>query len=233
VATPITVRVASGGPLDPHVVARSVFEIAPPLTFATPATLVLQFDPAQGPSGAAVPELTVHALPSAASSWQAVAGASTAANEASAPILSTGVYGVRWSGPSAPCANAEDDQFDFWLGTWDFSAPNTFPGTNDITREGGGCLIEEHFVDSSGTRGRSVSLHSRVDGRWHQTYVDTHGMRLVLVGAFDGNRMVLNQDATLRFVWQALDPDTVRYFEERSTDGQTWTVGFDSRYTRR
>ena len=106
--------------------------------------------------------------------------------------------------------------------------------SNEITKEGGGCLIEEHFQDPTGVQGRSVSLLSRTDRRWHQTYIDSQGTRLVLIGGLDGKRMVLDQSPTGRSVWDPLDADTIRYFTERTSDGgQTWSLIFDSRYTRR
>jgi hypothetical protein len=232
--TAFSIRVLAAPPLDPHVASHSEIEISPSgAGFAAPATLVLRYDPALGPSGVAESELRLHSLSGGA--WQAVAGGSidAAAHEVTATVTSTGAFAARWPGPQAPCAAAEDRQFDFWVGRWGFTAPNAFPGTNDVTLEAGECLVEEHFQDSAGVRGRSVSLFSRQDGRWHQTYVDTVGGRLVLVGAFEGGRMVLYQNATDRFVWHTLDPRTVRYAGERTSDGgATWTVSFDARYAR-
>ena len=76
--------------------------------------------------------------------------------------------------------------------------------------------------------------HQLRDGRWHQTYVDTVGGRLVLVGSFDGRRMVLQEGAATRWVWESLSADSIRYAGERTTDGgQTWTPEAEARYTRR
>lgn len=233
--TGLTVRALSVAPLDPHVAWRSEIEITPSGTrFAAPATLSLRYDPALGPSGVAESELRLHSL--SGDAWQAVAGGAidVTAHEVVAPVLSTGSFAARWPGPQAPCATAQDRQFDFWLGNWNFSAPGSFPGTDDVTLAAGGCLVDESFQDSSQTRGRSVSLFSRQDGRWHQTYVDTRGGRLVMAGGFVNGRMVLDVSATERFVWQTLDARTVRYAGERTVDGgATWTTNFDARYTRR
>ena len=232
--TGISVRALPAPPLDPHVASRSEIEILPSGTrFAAPATLSLRYDPALGPSGVAESELRLHSL--SGDAWQAVAGGSidATAHEVAAPVTSAGSFAVRWPGPPAPCAAAQDRQFDFWLGNWNFSAPDTLSGTDDVTLEAGGCLVEETFQDSR-TRGRSVSLFSRQDGRWHQTYVDTRGGRLVMAGSLESGRMVLYVSATERFVWHTLDASTVRYAGERTGDGgATWTVNFDSRYTRR
>jgi hypothetical protein len=141
---------------------------------------------------------------------------------------------VVWPGPTAPCTEAADREFDFWLGRWSFAAGGAFPGTNDLTAEGLGCLLEEHFQDASGTQGRSVSLRSRLDGRWHQTYVDSRGGRLVLVGERDGERMVLWQTPTVRYLWERTAPGVVRYWQERAVEqGASWEVRFDSTYTLR
>jgi len=231
----LAVRVASGLPLDPHAISQTAFAIEPAGTrFSAPATLVLRYDPSLGPSGVAESGLRVHVQ--AGSAWEAVAGATTdvGAREASAPISTAGTYAVRWIGPEASCSSSEDRQFDFWLGSWDYHQGNLPLAANEITKEGGGCLVEEHYQDPTGLRGRSVSLFSRIDGRWHQTYIDSRGGRLVLVGGLSGGRMVLSQGPTSRFTWDPVEADTVRYIGEESRDaGQTWTVNLDARYTRR
>ena len=115
-----------------------------------------------------------------------------------------------------------------------FSRALLSAGRNDITKEAGGCLIQEHFLDANNSAGRSVSFVSPLDGLWHQTYIDSRGGRLVLVGRFEDGQMRLYQTPTQRFGWLAQSPDRIRYFEERTTDGgATWTVSFDSAYTRR
>lgn len=232
---PLVIRPATGVPLDPHAVSRASYEIAPPgTTFATPATLTLRYDPNLGPSGTAESEWRVHVQNGA--EWEPVQGGTVdaGAHQATSPVRASGTFVPRWTGPSAACGSAHDREFDFWVGSWSFAAPGSLPGTNDITSEASGCLVEEHFRDSSGTQGRSVSLFSRLDGQWHQTYVDSRGAHLVLVGAFDGRRMVLAESATQRYLWEQIGADTVRYWGERSADGgASFSVFFDSTYTRR
>lgn len=231
----LSIRSATSLPLDPHAVAGTAFAVEPAGTvFATPATLTLRYDPALGPSGVAETGLRVHVLNGG--EWDPLAGATTdtGPKESSAPIPSTGSYGVRWIGPETPCSSAEDRQFDFWLGSWEYHQGSLPVADNEITKEGRDCLVEEHFQDPAGGRGRSVSLFSRLDRRWHQTYIDTNGTRLVLIGSLAGPRMVLNQGASDRFSWDPIAAGTVRYYGEHSADGgNTWTVNFDSRYTRR
>lgn len=232
--TGLSVRALAAPPLDPHVASHSEIEILPPGTrFAAPATLFVRYDPALGPSGVAESELRLHSL--SGDAWQELAGGSidAVAHEVTATVTSTGSFAARWPGPPAACVSAQDRHFDFWLGNWNFSAPGSLPGTDDVTLEAGRCLVAESFQDSR-TRGRSISLYSRLDGRWHQTYVDTRGGRIIMAGGLEGRRMVLYVNAADRFVWEALDERTVRYAGERSVDGgASWTVSFDSRYTRR
>lgn len=230
----LRLQASANAPLDPHAVSQSAYELLPAgTTFAVPATLTLRYAPDGRPSGTDESDLRLHGL--VAGAWQSLGGnVDTGVHEAGAALSAAGTFGVRWLGPRGPCSSREDREFDFWLGSWNFLQGNLAPASNEITREGQGCLIEEHYQDPSGVQGRSVSLFSRLDGRWHQTYIDSRGTRLVLVGALEGRRMVLAQSATERFVWDPLDASTVRYFGERTADGgQTYSVFFDSRYTRR
>ena len=232
--TGLTLRATTQVPLDPHVVDHTTYEIGPPgTTFAAPATLALDFDRARAPSGVDETELRLQAL--AGGAWQPVAGAATARGaDATGTVGAAGIYGVRWIGPGASCSGPRDGDFDFWLGSWDFHQGNLPAARNEITKEGGGCLVEEHYEDPAGVRGRSVSLFSRADGRWHQTYIDSAGGRIVLVGGLDGGRMVMFTGPNDRTIWDPLDANTIRYYSERTADGgQSWRVTFDSRYTRR
>ncbi len=234
--TGITIRATSQVPLDPHAVQGSAYQVGPAgTTFATAATLTIHYDANRGPSGVPESDLRVHAL-GGTNAWEPLAQSTTdsGGNEASGQIMAAGIYGVRWLGPRGACGSAKDAQFDFWIGTWDYHEGNLPPATNEITKEGSGCLIEEHYQDPTGVQGRSVSLVGRQDDLWHQTYIDSRGGRIVLVGGLEGRRMVLDQSATDRTTWDPLDGNTIRYFSERTSDGgQTWTVLLDASYTRR
>lgn len=231
-----SIGASAAGPLDPHAVFRTAFEIAPAgITFARPATVVVRFDPTRGPSGTAEADWRA-AILNGTGAWQPLSGSTDAAlHEATGVnVTSTGVFGVVWPGPRGACGSGQDHQFDFWLGSWDYHQGNLPLAFNEITKEGNGCLVEEHYQDPTGVQGRSVSLVSRLDGQWHQTYIDSTGTFLTLVGDLQGQRMVLYADPTNRFTWDPLDGNTVRYLGERSADGGgTWTVNLDARYTRR
>ncbi len=234
-AVPLTLTTTGIVPLDPHAVAGTTYLVSPAeTTFATPATLRLRYNAANGPSGVDEAELRVAALNNFV--WEPIAQGTVevATRDALAPISGGGTFGVVWPGPQSDCTDPEDHQFDFWLGQWNFSVGSaTTGGTNDITAEGRGCLIEEHYRDATGAPGRSTSLFSRLDGKWHQTYIDQRGTRLVLIGTWDGTRMVLYQTPTTRFLWQQTSPTVVRYWQETTSDsGATWSVPFDSNYSR-
>jgi hypothetical protein len=156
-----------------------------------------------------------------------------AADSSAANVSQAGTFGVRWPGPSAPCTSATSRQFDFWLGTWAFSAPNSSPGTNRITRDSTGCVISEDFVDQLGTRGASISRYDPATAQWHQTYVDSRNGRLALRGNLSNGSMILNETATSRYGWTRQSDQVVRYFAETSANGgASWTVVFDGRYTK-
>lgn len=235
-AVTIQARLAGSSPLDPWVVGGSAYEITPStLSFSSPATLTIRYDQELRPSGTAPQDFRIHRL--VGSSWAPLSGTNDPLlSEATAPITTTGVYSIRWTGPTAPCLLTEDRQFDFWLGEWDLvdetlGLPGRPAGTNHITRDETGCVIQEDYRAS--VQGRSLSLFSRADRRWHQTYIDSAGNRGVLIGSFEGGRMVLVAGAR-RSYWEPLDANTVHFVQDLSRDGGvTWVAFFDSRYLRR
>src|SRR5262245_41018266 len=75
-----------------------------------------------------------------------------------------------------PCSTPEHRQFDFWVGDWNVKDPQgAQAGTNLITREFDGCVIQEHWVGSRGMRGSSFNIYSPATKTWHQSWVDSNG----------------------------------------------------------
>src|ERR1700738_2597666 len=76
-----------------------------------------------------------------------------------------------------PCATPLNRQFDFWIGRWRVTdaATKKFDGTNDVTRELGGCVLQEHWKGAEGSAGTSFNLYDASRKRWHQTWVDGAG----------------------------------------------------------
>jgi hypothetical protein len=230
---PLAIRGTSAVPLDPYAVFGGSIEVGPAgTTFATPATLVLQYSSGQPPLGVDEGELRLHVLEGG--EWRPLPGGSVdpTTREVSAPIGRAGVFAARWVvGPSAACSGSEAGQFDFWLGNWDLVAAGVFHGTNDVVRNG--CVIEEDFRSAGGAVGRSVSFYSGVSRQWYQTYIDSQGHRLPLRGMSEGGGIVLYHElGGARSTWQPQSRERVRFFQESLTGG-SWRVGFDSVYVRR
>jgi hypothetical protein len=144
-----------------------------------------------------------------------------------------------------PCSAPENRQFDFWVGSWTVENPKgEFVGTNEISLILGGCVLQENWKGRAGLTGTSLNIYDPLDRKWHQTWVDSSGSLLVLSGASQEGKMLLEgvQPAAdkpgdvvrHRITWTPLSADQVRQFWESSTDGgKTWTVAFDGLYKRK
>ena len=86
------------------------------------------------------------------------------------------------------------DDFDFWLGTWRATwGENGAHGTNTVTKEYGGRVIQERFDGSPGIdlAGMSVSVYDPAADCWRQTWVDDSGSYFELTGELAGSEMTL------------------------------------------
>lgn len=141
-----------------------------------------------------------------------------------------------------PCTSPVHRQFDFWLGTWDVVGANgRFAGVNRIELVDGGCALYESWSSGGGGyTGRSLNSVGG-DGRWRQTWVDTGGLRLELVGGLVDGKMVLEGETPAatagappvrnRITWSPEAEGRVRQHWETSADaGKTWTTAFDGTY---
>jgi len=148
--------------------------------------------------------------------------------------------------PVRNCSAPEHRQFDFWLGDWNVLDPAGKPaGTNLITKELDGCMLQEHWRSADGRQvGTSLNHYDPASATWNQTWVDSTAGFLVLRGAFHGGRMVMTGDKAMpgggtvanRIAWEKTGPGGahVRQLWERSQDGgKTWTVVFDGTYVRK
>ena len=145
-----------------------------------------------------------------------------------------------------PCTAPEYRQFDFWVGNWDVRDPSgQVVGTNNITREYGGCVIQEHWEAKGPVAqiGSSFNTYSVPGRHWHQTWVDSTGGFLLLDGGMVNGSMLLTAEAPARTgtgmvrhrIRFTPNPDgTVRQLWEVSRDsGKTWTANFDGLYVRK
>jgi hypothetical protein len=132
---------------------------------------------------------------------------------------------------------------DFWLGSWVVSWAGGGHGTNTIRRILDERAIEETFDGSdadSSLKGRSLSVRDAADGRWRQTWVDSTGAYLDLVGVEVEGRIAFQRDAIIdgrpvvqRMVWLDVTPDALRWQWERSRDGgASWEVAWEIDYRR-
>jgi hypothetical protein len=147
------------------------------------------------------------------------------------------------SSPTAkPCSAPEYRQFDFWVGNWRVTNPQgQLAGTNDVTLEYGGCVVQEHWSGTGGDVGSSFNAYRSPTKQWHQTWVDNQGLVLLLDGSYDNGVMTLSgsglslsgAERLNRIQWTHIDDDHVRQLWESSVDGgKSWTVVFDGLYTR-
>ena len=141
--------------------------------------------------------------------------------------------------PASPCSSADHRRFDFWVGTWEVrgaARPEAPPGRNSITREHGGCVLREDYVNGRYT-GASLSFWDAGAGLWRQTWIDNQGQPLLLAGGWRDESMVMSGPQggppADRITWTPNPDGTVRQLWEKSTDGgATWTVAFDGLYRR-
>jgi len=141
------------------------------------------------------------------------------------------------------CSASQHRQFDFWLGSWTVtdSAGTATLGTNNITREEGGCLVHEHWTDADGSTGQSFNFYDPTTKRWAQIWVSSSGNVLRLEGGLDGPSMRLEGDrqprtgetVQHRIVWTPEPDGRVRQKWYASKDGgKTWKLIFDGWYRR-
>src|SRR5687767_14753328 len=130
-------------------------------------------------------------------------------------------------------------EFDFWLGEWSVYWADK-QGTNRVESVLDGAVIQENF-DGDGLIGTSVSVFSREDHRWHQTWVDNTGSYLDFVGEFVNGKMILSRNGIVegkpvrqRMVWYDITPNAFLWSWERSDDeGKSWRELWKLEYKRK
>jgi hypothetical protein len=140
------------------------------------------------------------------------------------------------------CAATEHRAFDFWIGEWNVHGANgKLAGTNSIKREIGGCVLHERYDTGRGYSGESFNIYDAPRKVWHQTWVDSGGLLLVLEGGVRDGKMVLEGQTTgsdqkmtkHRISWTPNPDGSVRQLWESAGPGGEWVVAFDGKYTRR
>ena len=141
----------------------------------------------------------------------------------------------------ADCNTAAHRAFDFWIGHWQVkTSDGKVAGTNRIQREYGGCVLHERYTTDRGYTGESLNIYDSARKIWHQTWVDSDGLLLVLEGGVHDGKMVLEgktvgADSKVtqhRITWTSNRDGTVRQYWESTDDKGAWVVAFDGLYTR-
>jgi hypothetical protein len=144
--------------------------------------------------------------------------------------------------PPAPCSAPEHRQFDFWIGDWEVRGPQgRLVGLNRIEAGYGGCVLHERYRTERGYSGERLNAYDAGRRVWHQTWVDSAGLVLLLEGGWRDGRMVLEgritdaegQVAQHRISWTPNSDGSVRQHWESTDANGRWSTTFDGRYTRR
>jgi len=157
---------------------------------------------------------------------------------AAAVIASTALA----QGAASSCNSAKHREFDFWIGEWGVHGPKgKLAGTNSIKAEFGGCVLHERYDTARGYSGESLNIYDAPRGVWHQTWVDSSGLLLLLEGGLREGSMVLEgqtvgpdgRTTRHRITWTPNPDGSVRQLWESTDEKGGWAVAFDGRYTRR
>lgn len=136
---------------------------------------------------------------------------------------------------------AEVHQFDFWVGEWEVTDPDSrVVGSSSITHLFGGRALAERWSGTGGVEGASLSAWDAARGRWHQTWMDSTGSTLLLDGGVVDGAMVLEGEAPAdddpsrqqrhRITWRPFDGGVRQLWQVSDDEGSTWAVVFDGRY---
>lgn len=137
-------------------------------------------------------------------------------------------------------------EFDFWLGSWEVRDPSgELAGHNQVTSLYDGRVLQEQWRGAQGMEGTSFTLFAQRRGHWHQTWVDSNGLLLLLDGGMRNGAMVLEgttphpdaggQVLRHRISWSVVDGDRDhlrQHWETSADDGETWETAFDGAYRR-
>jgi hypothetical protein len=129
--------------------------------------------------------------------------------------------------------------FDFWLGTWRVTHPDTGVelGLSRVDSILGGRVLHEHWSGSDGYRGESFNVFDRDKRRWHQSWVGDNGAVLLLDGGFEEGAMDLagrapdGADQRIRW-WPRPDGTVLQKWESSRDGGRTWECRFEGVYRR-
>lgn len=144
--------------------------------------------------------------------------------------------------PPPACAAAEHRQFDFWIGEWIVTRPDTgaVSGHSTVVAGSAGCVLREHWRGASGYEGHSLNAWDASRARWIQVWVGADGVVLRLEGGLRDGAMVMEGELPQaggpaqkqRITWSPGPDGGIRQHWQVSTDGETWTTQFIGDYRR-
>lgn len=146
--------------------------------------------------------------------------------------------------PPPACEAAEHRQFDFWLGEWVVTRPDTGAevGRSTITAVAAGCALHEHWRGAGGYTGQSLNAWDGQRGAWTQFWVGADGGVLRLEGGLQDGAMVLAGELPKpagtgmqrqRITWTpATDGSVTQHWQTSDDDGATWATSFLGVYRR-
>lgn len=144
-----------------------------------------------------------------------------------------------------PCSHQPGFRdFDFWVGEWDVHIANgTLAGSNVITREERGCVLVEHWTNTTGGTGMSVNYLDLTTDEWVQIWNAEGGSQINVRGGLTDEGMAMEgtihyvangTTAPFKALWTPLPDGRVRqYFEQSNDNGATWVPWFEGFYTRK
>jgi len=144
--------------------------------------------------------------------------------------------------------------FDFLLGSWNVQnrrlkkrwteTPqwDEFPSTNHFQKLLGGMVnVDENHYPTRGFSGLSFRIFDAERKRWAIYWVSTLRGDLFppVFGGFDGNRGLFQGEDVdegkpiqVRFRWTVFGPDSARWEQEFSLDGEVWEENWVADFTR-
>ena len=144
-----------------------------------------------------------------------------------------------------PCEHDEKfREFDFWIGAWDVhSAAGQLAGSNRIERAERGCMLTEHWTNTTGGTGMSINYLDKSTDEWVQVWNSEGGGQIHIRGGLTGRGYAAGGHSPQRCqrpdgpVSRALDSrwttaGFASILNSQNDDGETWTPWFEGFYSR-
>jgi hypothetical protein len=146
--------------------------------------------------------------------------------------------------PPPACESAEHRQFDFWVGSWDVSRPDTgqMVAHSLIEKLYGGCAIRENWMPLNGFgHGGSLNSYRPNEKKWRQVYTGAGNGWAEYSGGMAGDAMVITGTQTMangsqtpvRITYErGADGSVIQIGEQSSDGGKSWQLSYKFIYRR-